>query len=229
MARWFSLVMAWILIIAGQGIAVSGEGPGVLPEEAVARLRQGNERFTADRCLHPDMGRKRLMETAAHGQHPFATIVTCSDSRVAPELIFDEGIGDLFVIRVAGNVCGTDEIASIEYGVDHLSTPVLVVLGHTHCGAVEATTAGIHPHGNIPALLEKIQPALAEVKHARPQLQGEELNEAVMEANIWHAVDGLLRQSPLTRQLVESGKLKVLAAKYDIATGRVQWLQRGVK
>lgn len=220
-------IMGFILAVVCQGITVAADGPGVSPEQAVARLRQGNERFTADRCVHPDMGRKRLTETATLGQHPFATIVTCSDSRVAPELIFDEGIGDLFVIRVAGNVCGTDEIASIEYGVEHLGTPVLVILGHTHCGAVEATTAGGEPHGNIPALLEKIQPALAEVKHAHPQLQGEKLNEAVVEANIWHTVDGLFRQSPLTRHLVESGKLKVLAAKYDIATGSVQWLKRG--
>ncbi|NLX98512.1 MAG: carbonic anhydrase [Rhodopirellula sp.] len=227
MHRRFFLVLAAVLIASRCGATAIAEEAILTAGDARKKLEEGNQRFVSGKAIHPDLDRHRLDETAAHGQHPFATVIACSDSRVPPELLFDQGIGDLFVIRVAGNVFGVDEVASAEYGIEHLHTPVLVILGHTHCGAVEATTAGGTAHGSIPALLERIRPVVAKVKHDHPDYQGERFNEAVVDENVYKSLHDLLHQSEIARQLIQSGKLLILPAKYDIATGRVQWLGHG--
>ncbi len=193
-------------------------------DEALQRLKEGNARFVAGESAHPNSDAARRVETARGGQHPFVTVVACSDSRSPVERLFDQGIGDVFVIRVAGNVCDTDEVGSIEYGVDHLGTPLLVVLGHTLCGAVTAVTTGAEVHGNIPPLVENIKPAVAAAQKAHPDLHGKDLVPAAIKANVWQAIDDLMRTSPTTRKLVRAGKLKVLGAIYDLESGKIEWL-----
>ena len=163
------------------------------------------------------------MKQPPAGQHPYATIVGCSDSRVPVELLFDAGFGDLFIIRVAGNVCNTDEIGSIEYGVDHLGTPVMIVLAHTQCGAVTAVTTGAEVHGSIPKLVEPIAPALARAKADNPGVEGAELVPKVIEANMWQAVEDLLKKSPDVVKHVKDGTTKVVGAMYHIEDGKVEF------
>lgn len=193
-------------------------------EEARQRLEAGNARFAAGTSEHPHADAARRRETSEGGQHPFATVITCSDSRVPPEILFDAGIGDLFVIRVAGNVCNTDEAASIEYGVDHLETPICVVLGHSQCGAVTAVVSGAKLHGNIPKLVAPIGKALARAKAAHPGCQGDALIDAAIEENVWQAIADLLASSAAARRRVRAGTLHVLGALYDLASGGFQWL-----
>jgi carbonic anhydrase len=198
--------------------------PVAAPEsDALARLREGSERFAAGRAAHPRADAARLAETAT-GQHPFATVLACSDSRVPVELLFDQGVGDVFVVRVAGNVADTDEIASLEYGVDHLATPVLVVLGHERCGAVTATVEGAETHGSIPELLAKIRPAVAQTRRMHPGTEPAALVPLAIRTNVFLAIETLLRRSEAVRKRVAAGELQVVGAIYDLSTGRVEWL-----
>jgi carbonic anhydrase len=194
------------------------------PDEAIQKLKEGNTRFVAGKCTHPHMDAARLVETSEKGQNPFTTVITCSDSRVPVEAIFDQGIGDLFVIRVAGNVCHVDEAGSAEYGTEHLGTPLLVVLGHTGCGAVTAVATGAELHGNIPLLVDSIGPAVKKAAILNPHLSGQELVPEAIKANCWQSIEDLLKASPATRELVKAGKLKIVAAIYNIRTGTVGWL-----
>ncbi len=213
--------MMLLCILAGQALAYA---PGVTPDQAIERMKAGNARFTGDKCLHPNTDAGRITETFKNGQKPFATVITCSDSRVPVERVFDQGIGDVFVIRVAGNVCNVDEAGSIEYGVDHLGTPVLIVLGHTSCGAVTAVVTEAKLHGNIPPLVANIKPAVAAAKKNNPTLHGKALVPAAVKANVAQSIDDLFKMSPATRKLVANGSLKVVGAVYDISNGHVQWL-----
>ncbi|WP_415908130.1 carbonic anhydrase [Oleiharenicola sp. Vm1] len=156
------------------------------------------------------------------GTGSFATLLTCSDSRVPAETIFDQGLGDLFVVRVAGNVAKTDEIGSIEYGAAHLGTSLLVVMGHSSCGAVKAVVEGAEVHGNIPQLVDTIVPAVEKTKAANPGLPGAQLLARAVEANVWQSIDGIFENSATIRELVKAGKLKVVGAVYDLATGAVE-------
>jgi len=125
-------------------------------DEAIKVLKEGNSRCMSGAPKHPNQDQECRLLTATMGQRPYATVLSCSDSRVPVEILFDTGIGDLFVIRIAGNVADVDEVGTIEYGVDHLGTPVLVVLGHTRCGAVTAVAQGAKLHGSIPQLVDNI-------------------------------------------------------------------------
>lgn len=220
---WLSAVAGIVVVLTAWTCGSSPTSSAVLPSptEAMKKLMEGNERFTANKCTHPRIDAKRLLETAENGQHPFATVITCSDSRVPVEVLFDQGIGDLFVIRVAGNVCDVDEVGSIEYGVDHLETPVLVVLGHTQCGAVTAVTTEAELHGSIPALVDNIAPAVKKAAAANPHLTKEELVPEAIKANCWRSIEDLLKTSSATQERVKAGKLKVVAAIYNIRTGKV--------
>ena len=200
-------------------------GQGITPDQAIGRLGTGNARYASGCAEHPWQDPARRADTAAHGQHPFATVIACSDSRVPVEAIFDQGIGDLFVIRVAGNVCGTSETTgSIEYGVEHLGTPVLVVLGHTNCGVVTAAVEGADARGGVASLLEQIKPVVADTRRRNPQLQGDELLDAAIKANVFHTIGTLLTNSPIVAGLIRTGRLTVLGAMYDLRSGLVDWL-----
>jgi carbonic anhydrase len=202
----------------------SGSGPGISPDEAIKKLADGNSRYAAGTCLHSGINQARRTETAQKGQKPFATILSCSDSRVPPEYVFDQGIGDLFVIRVAGNVADTDETGSAEYGVDHLGTPVLMVLGHSTCGAVTAVATGAVVHGSIPALVENIKPAVDKAKKNNPSAQGDALVSSAITLNVWQSIEDLLKKSAMIRARAKSGEVKIVGALYDIETGRISVL-----
>ena len=181
------------------------------PEAAIQRLVQGNEDYVAGNRNRSDISHARRVETADNGQHPFAIVVSCSDSRVPPEHVFSAGIGDLFVVRTAGNVVSDLDLGSIEFGAKHLGASVIVVLGHNLCGAVTAAMAG-HIEGNITSITKEIQPGIV---GAQNQAEAERLNIA----NTYNRI----LESEIVRNLVEQGKLAVVQSKYDIHTGVVEF------
>ncbi|MGD9022314.1 MAG: carbonic anhydrase [Deltaproteobacteria bacterium] len=201
------------------------------PDEAIAMLKAGNARFVEGKSQHPHSDAARLQQagTENQGDHAYATVITCSDSRVPVERIFDAGIMDIFVIRVAGNVCDVDERGSIEYGLAHVHTPVLVVLGHTQCGAVTAVTQAVMGKGhalerNIPPLVDNIEPAVRRAMANHPKVEGNDIIPYAIEENVWQGIEELFMESPATREIVKSGKAKVVGAIYDVGTGKVDWL-----
>ncbi|OGV55728.1 MAG: carbonic anhydrase [Lentisphaerae bacterium GWF2_44_16] len=200
-------------------------------EKTLEILKAGNKRFAEEASIHPDADKKRLhlAATENQGKYAYATVLACSDSRVPVELIFDAGIMDIFVIRVPGNVCNTDEIGSIEYGICHVKTPVLVILGHTRCGAITAVAESLKGHGhplerNIPPLILPIVPAVKSIIGAHPDFNVEKLVPLCVEANIWQGMEDLFMKSPAVRELAKSGKVKVFGAVYELETGKVKWL-----
>lgn len=187
-------------------------------EVAMEKLVEGNRRFVTGTLSAKDLGRDKREDLLKNGQHPFAVIVTCSDSRVPPELLFDQALGDLFVIRVAGNVLDSVSLGSVEYAVDHLHTPLVVVLGHENCGAVHATVEGGDPPGSIGAITTLIQPS---VDKARAMgFDGHQLCEKAADENIRTTLEDLKR-SPVVKNLVVNGKLTLAGAKYFIGSGEV--------
>lgn len=206
------------------GVAAFPVAARAAAADPLQALKDGNARFVADKPVHPREDGSRRAQTAG-GQQPFATILACADSRVAPELIFDQGVGDVFDIRVAGNVAGTDEMASIEYAVEHFHTPLLVVMGHSSCGAV---TAAVDRPANVPVrilqLVAPIFPAVEQARAADPTLTGPALVAAAVRANAMLQVRTLLRSSDIVRDAVRAGKLQVVGAVYDLPTGNVEFL-----
>lgn len=194
------------------------------PDAVLAMLKASNEQYVEGKTLIPHVSQARREETASKGQHPLVTFLSCSDSRVPVEMIFDQGIGDVFVVRDAGNVCGSNEIGSIEYGVEHLGTPLLVVMGHSKCGAVTAAVTRAAVGGSIPVIIEHILPAVAATRQAYPTVDISGLVPEVIKANVWQSIADLYQRSAIVRELVEQKKLKVVGAIYDIESGRVQWL-----
>jgi carbonic anhydrase len=200
------------------------ETPAVAPKEALNRLVEGNTRFVSGKAKHPRQDaatRKHLTS----GQQPFATVLSCSDSRVPPELVFDQGIGDLFVVRVAGNIGGEDDLGSVEYAVEHLNTSLVVVMGHEMCGAV---TAALAPDSvrkreadGIQQMLAHVLPSLVGIDRSLPP--AEQVHRGV-EANVRASVEHL-RNTQELREKIASGKLNVVGAVYELETGKVRVLQ----
>jgi carbonic anhydrase len=193
-------------------------------DQALSKLREGNERFHQGKSKHPHGGanwRHQLEE----GQHPFAVVLGCADSRVPPELIFDQGFGDLFVIRVAGNVVDVDVTASVEYAIDHLGTPLVVVLGHSDCGAVTAALDHLSESPEEPeeivSLLYRIEPALLGLSSKGNR--DEQIAEAVRR-NVDMAVRRLSRVPDLMRNM-KKGNVRIVGAVYDMHTGKVVFLK----
>jgi len=172
---------------------------------------EGNKRYVEGSLAPKDVKAKR--EQTLDGQKPFVTIVSCSDSRVVPEYIFDENLGEIFVIRTAGNIVDTITLGSIEYGVEHLHTPLLVVLGHEKCGAVTAACAGGECPPNIAAIVEKIKPAV--------DAGGKEVEASVKE-NVIKVISEIRQKSEIVRHLESEGKLKIAGMKYYFSDGRVE-------
>lgn len=211
-------------LAAAGAIGVAACADGVKPEQAQKLLTEGNQRFFAGTATNPRCDEARRTDTAENGQHPFATILTCSDSRVAADRIFDQGIGDLFIVRVAGNVADSDEIATIEYGVGHLHTPLLVVMGHTSCGAVSAVVGGAELDGSLPQLVDKIEPAVRQARKANPAAKSDLLVARAIEANVFQSIADIIERSPEIREQAKEGTVKVVGAVYDLSTGTVRWL-----
>lgn len=187
-------------------------------EDAVARLTTGNRRFVAGTAGHAGCDAARRAETA-NGQHPYAIVVTCSDSRVCPEILFDAGLGELFVVRTAGHVLDDHALGSIEYAAEHLHAHTIVVLGHERCGAVQAAVQGGELPGHIQSLVTAITPGIAT---AKAKVQDDPM--ACVHANVRATVAQLRTNHPLLAELVEKHELAVVGASYDLDTGAVEWL-----
>ena len=188
-------------------------------KEALQRLLEGNRRYVGSRQTHPDQEPDRRLALRA-GQHPFAVILGCADSRVPPEVIFDQGLGDLFVTRVAGNVLDDMILGSMEYAEIHLNTPLIMVLGHSRCGAVEATVEGGQMEGHISSLTSAIQPAVDRAKE-----QSGDLVENAVKVNAKMVAENLKTSGAHFTELVSAGRLLIVAAYYDLETGVVEILE----
>lgn len=198
-------------------LANSGNSPtqsGLTPDQALAQLMEGNQRFVTRKRLNPHQEAARLTEVAT-SQAPFAAILSCADSRVVPEIAFDQGIGDLFVVRIAGNIANTDDIASEEYAIGVLKVPLLMVLGHERCGAVAAALQGGELPGVIESLVFSIKPAVL-ASDGKP---GDRLTNAI-QANVRLQVERL-QASTVIAAAIKAGKLKVVGAYYDLDTGKI--------
>jgi carbonic anhydrase len=182
-------------------------------------LLSGNNRYVMEKLSHPRQSKLRRQEVA-QAQHPIAAVLGCADSRVPPEEIFDQGLGDIFTVRVAGNVPDDAVIASLEYAVEHLGPRLIVVLGHQRCGAVDAALKGGPPEGHLPALLDLIKPAVATAK-SQP---GDALDNAVR-ANIRNTVERLKHADPILAGKIQSGAVKIVGARYDLDSGKVEVVQ----
>lgn len=222
MKKWLA---SCALVLGFSAVALaSSAGPTLPADEAMQLLKDGNARYVAGNSTHTHQGPDRRAETAKNGQHPVATVIGCSDSRAPLEVLFDQGVGDIFVIRVAGNLAGADELGSVEYGVGHLGTPVVLVLGHTACGAVTAAVQNASVHGNIPALINQIKPAVAKAKSWSPTASGEDLLNKSIKANVWLTMENILRKSHEVREFVKNGQVLLVGGIYDLATGQVAWI-----
>ncbi|MBD2607184.1 carbonic anhydrase [Scytonema hofmannii FACHB-248] len=184
------------------------------PDGALQKLIEGNQRFVKHKPQYPDQSAARLQEVA-QAQHPFATILCCADSRVPTEIVFDQGIGDIFDVRVAGNIVTPETLGSIEYAVVLLGTPLLMVLGHERCGAVTAAVQNGLLLGEIGSFVKAIKPAVTRVKDQ----PGDAVENTVV-ANVQYQIERLKRSQLLTEQ-IKSGKLKIVGGRYDLDTGSV--------
>ncbi|MBW4494606.1 MAG: carbonic anhydrase [Oscillatoria princeps RMCB-10] len=206
-----------VKLVGHQRVATNEDSPaGTSPDLALQKLMDGNKRFVEEKRTYPDQNRVRLAEVA-QGQHPFAIVLGCADSRVPAEILFDQGIGDIFDIRVAGNITDDVVLGSIEYAAEHLGVPLIVVLGHEGCGAVKAALEGKPVPGHIGSLLAAINPALAKAKGQA----GDPLDNAV-KANVKLVVEQLKSSQPILTELLKEGRLKIVGARYDLDSGKVE-------
>ncbi len=194
--------------------AADPTAPSVSADDALGRLKGGNERFATSKVSEGKPVAARRAETA-QGQHPFAIVVACADSRTAPEIVFDQGIGDLFVIRTAGNLVDDYALGSIEYGVEHLGVRLIVVLGHERCGAVTAALAGGSAPGHINSLVRDIQPAVTASKGK----EGDALTNAIHENDA--EVAAKIRKEAQLGEL--ASQVRIVEGYYDLDTGKVEW------
>lgn len=205
------------LLLSGRAQADAPQN-SIPPEQALQRLQEGNARYVADAPRHRDHSAGRAARAAA--QYPIAAILSCSDSRVAPELVFDQAPGDLFVVRVAGNFVNDDGLASLEYAVKYLGVPLVMVMGHSGCGAVSAAIQVVNEAATLPGhlndMIREIKPAVEAARGAA----GDVL-EATIAANVRRAVHRLETAEPILSARVGSGTVTVVGTSYDIATGRV--------
>jgi len=211
--------ICWGLLLIASGVASAQKGTSINGDQVLQKLMAGNKRYMTAKLTHPNQTTARRAEVAK-GQHPLAIIVGCSDSRVPPEIVFDQGLGDLFVIRVAGNIVDDAILGSIEYAAEHLHAPLIVVLGHERCGAVDATVKGGNVPGHIGSLVGAIKPAVGRAKDQ----SGDPLDNAVR-ANVRMVVDQLKSSGPILEELVKQGKLKIVGARYDLDSGAVEVIQ----
>ena len=190
-------------------------------ETALEKVMAGNARFASLHAVHPDESADRTREVAK-AQHPMAVVIACADSRVSPELVFDEGLGDLFVIRTAGNLISDVELGSVEYAVHHLEVPLVIVMGHERCGAVQALVENQHPHGHVQCLIDSLK-SEKEIQ-AVPLDDPNRLEDCII-ANVRHQVNTLTTRSELIAEKVKKGELKVVGARYDLDDRKVTILR----
>lgn len=209
--------LKYILSILILFLPVFAQAQTDLPAEALKRLQAGNARFVSNQSTHPNR-EKEVRAAAAGGQTPFAVILCCSDSRAPPEILFDEGIGDLFIVRVAGNVMGPVELASVEYGVYHLGAALVLVLGHENCGAVAAVIEG--KAEDIAPVAELIAPAIAKAKTQKGSL----VENAILD-NVEYVVAALQKDKELD-DLIQKNQLMVMGGYFELVSGKVRFLPK---
>ena len=199
--------------------------PAVSPEKIWSELMEGNKRFLSGKLKPEDL--VSIRESLTKEQHPKVMVLSCSDSRVPPEVIFDQTLGSLFEVRTAGNIAGPLGLASLEYAFEHLGSTVLVVLGHTKCGAVTAACSGEKmPSPNLQAMVDQIEPA---VMKAKQSATGGALVEAAVKENVHQSAINVVDQSEILRHAKEEGKLTIIEAEYQLDTGRVIRLDKGAR
>ena len=220
-----ALLAATIATTVGLAFA-SGGGAGISADEALQKLMDGNQRYVQSKmgtCASSDASAR---EKLANSQHPYAVILSCSDSRVPPELIFDQSLGEIFVVRVAGNVADPIVLGSVEYATEHLDTPLVIVLGHERCGAVTAAVnAKGKPEGNIGAIVKAIAPSAKKAKKIKKGESKEEVVECAVEVNAKAVAADLTKRSKVLAEQLKEGKIKIVAAKYDLDDGKVTLLK----
>jgi carbonic anhydrase len=194
--------------------------PSDTPEAALDKLMQGNARYVGNELRERDFSAGRVART--QGQSPFAAILGCADSRIAPELAFDQGPGNLFVVRVAGNFVTQDGLASLEYGAAVLGTEVIMVLGHSNCGAVNATIGALQKGNKLPGHIADLVRAMKPGIEPALKQAGDDLPQRAVIANVRSNVQQLQKSKPILAGLVASGKLKVVGGVYDLASGKVE-------
>jgi carbonic anhydrase len=199
---------AILVLLACTAVARADAPSGHSADDALKRLVAGNAAFVAGGGACPHQSAARRSDVAS-AQHPIAVVVGCADSRVPPEVLFGQGIGDLFVVRVAGNVADDDAIGSVEYAVEHLGASLVVVLGHSRCGAVEAALAPASPPGHLGALVARIKSAIA----------GTHSLDAAIRANVAAQVQKLQTAQPVLAPRAKTGKVRVVGARYDLDSG----------
>ena len=213
-----SLGILCLVLAFGVGAFSKGEA-SITGDQALAKLVAGNRRYVRTAFQRPNQSLARRVEVAK-GQKPFAIILSCSDSRVPPEIVFDQGLGDLFVYRVAGNTLNDEGLGSIEYGVDHFGVPLIMVLGHQRCGAVEAAVKGGEAPGRIGKVIAPIKPAVESTRG----MPGDHVDNAV-KANVELVVDQLKNSKPIISEAIRNGKLKVVGARYNLDSGRIELIK----
>jgi carbonic anhydrase len=221
--RLMMITVGWTLglaLLVAIVIAGGTDTSAMDPAQALARLMTGNQRFQKNKLRHPDLD-PTLREKLVEGQSPFAAILSCSDSRVPPELIFDQGLGDLFEVRLAGNTVTRAGLESIDYAVSHLGTRLIMVLGHESCGAVKAALVECvsKPATELPEIFANICPA---VEHARKRAMTD-LESGAIDLNVREQVR-ILERSPIFRKRFSDGSLKIVGARYNLESGKVDIL-----
>lgn len=228
-----AVTLSLVLFAAGLTFASSNSGPGVSPDEALQKLMDGNRRFVENKMTNTATSDSATRTSLAKSQRPYAIILTCSDSRLAPEIVFDKGLGEIFVVRVAGNIPDPVVLGSIEYAAEHLGSPLVMVLGHERCGAVTAT---VDSEGkstgstNIDAIVKVIEPNIKLAKKDCDACKGEkkcaetkksEFVECVVDSNAKTVAASLTKKSKILKHLVDEKKIRIVAAKYDLDDGLV--------
>lgn len=217
-------VLASGMLLLGGCAASHHTAAAPTPDQALERLMDGNERFASGRAKRPNQSADRR-EAVADGQAPFAAILACADSRVGPEIVFDQGVGDLFVVRLAGNIADSAAIASMEFATSALHAPLIVVMGHTACGAVKATidtvASGDTLPGQLPTLTNAIRPAIVSMPPGTVTL------DSATVANVRAVVDQLRTSHPILSDMAAQGKVRIVGGVYNIETGRFDLVDTG--
>lgn len=194
---------------------------GITPERAIDILKAGNQRFVSGKPVARKA--KDDVTRTALGQFPFASVVACIDSRSAPELLFDQGVGDLFVARVAGNTVNEDILGSLEYASKVAGARAIVILGHTECGAIKGACDGVKM-GNLTTLLDRFQPAMSKAKTSGERnSKNRQFVKDVTELNVDETIQTIRAKSPILKEMEDAGKIRIVGAVYDVATGQVSW------
>lgn len=199
-------------------------------QEALDRLKAGNQRFVSGNTHHPKPLTHQERADMAADQNPFAIVLGCSDSRVPAEMVFDQGLGDLFVIRVAGNVVAPSQVGSVEFAAERYDCAVVVVLGHSHCGAVQATISTLMnpdhpPSSNLMSIVNRVRPSVEVLLHTDLKHDLKKLSAHAIRSNVFASVNQLRHGSAVIESLIEKGKLIVVGAEYSLETGEVNFFE----